>query len=237
MTGCKRKRNSGLAAKRSSLFLRGPAGPVPARERGPARWRLRVGDRGLKKAIDLAVARPLEVTQCGSAAEPTAFSVVMGTALIVSGVLVTVLASVQYMRRIRDLRQGVQTGPEGGYLLPEHGWQDNQASGAADDPLYFLPDRKRVLGRTRISGVSRLTNVHSAHLPGRSLDDAGQHVLLGQLGEHSESGVAILFGITMGRRNPAAPVSFFRNVGSAGTRSLAEAFADGSGISLGRLWA
>jgi putative membrane protein len=53
--------------------------------------------------------RELEVTQSGSPVETTAFSVVLGTALIVSGVLVTVLASVQYMRRIRDLRRGVQT--------------------------------------------------------------------------------------------------------------------------------
>jgi putative membrane protein len=53
--------------------------------------------------------RELEATQSGSPMETTAFSVVLGTALIVSGVLVTVLASVQYMRRIRDLRRGVET--------------------------------------------------------------------------------------------------------------------------------
>ena len=51
----------------------------------------------------------LEAIRSGSLVETTAFSVVLGTALIVSGVLVTVLASVQYMRRIRDLRRGVQT--------------------------------------------------------------------------------------------------------------------------------
>src|SRR5579859_2646206 len=37
------------------------------------------------------------------------FSVVLGTALIVCGVLVTILASLRYMRHIRDLKQGVQT--------------------------------------------------------------------------------------------------------------------------------
>ena len=57
---------------------------------------------------------------------------------------------------------------------------------AGADPLYFLLDGKRVLGRTRLSGVSRLTNVHSPHVPGCSLDDAGQHAVLGQLGQHTE---------------------------------------------------
>jgi uncharacterized YccA/Bax inhibitor family protein len=37
-----------------------------------------------------------------------AFSVVLGTALIVSGVLVTILASFQYMRHIHDLQQGIR---------------------------------------------------------------------------------------------------------------------------------
>jgi putative membrane protein len=53
--------------------------------------------------------RELEATQSGSPAETTAFSVVLGTALIVCGVLVTILASFKYMRRLRDLRQGVRT--------------------------------------------------------------------------------------------------------------------------------
>lgn len=52
--------------------------------------------------------RELEAAQSGSPVETTAFSVFLGTALIVSGVLVTILASFQYMRRIRELQQGVQ---------------------------------------------------------------------------------------------------------------------------------
>src|SRR5580698_6378500 len=53
--------------------------------------------------------RELEAAQSGSPVETTAFSVVLGTALIVSGVVVTILSSFKYMRRIRDLRQGVPT--------------------------------------------------------------------------------------------------------------------------------
>jgi len=53
--------------------------------------------------------RELEATQSGSPVETTAFSVVLGTALIVSGVLVMILASLRYMRRMRELRQGVET--------------------------------------------------------------------------------------------------------------------------------
>jgi glucose uptake protein len=46
---------------------------------------------------------------------------------------------------------------------------------------------------------------------------------------------ALLFGLTMGRTNPAAPVSFFRNLDSAGARSLAEAFVGGMIFNLGNL--
>src|ERR1700691_5525024 len=46
---------------------------------------------------------------------------------------------------------------------------------------------------------------------------------------------ALLFGLTMGRTNPAAPVSFFHNLGSASTRSLVEAFAGGMIFKLGNL--
>ncbi len=53
--------------------------------------------------------RELEATQSGSPVETTSFSVVLGTALIVCGVLVSILASFKYMRRVRDLRQGVRT--------------------------------------------------------------------------------------------------------------------------------
>jgi len=53
--------------------------------------------------------RELEATQSGSPVATTEFSVVLGTALIVCGVLVTILASFKYMRRVRDLREGVQT--------------------------------------------------------------------------------------------------------------------------------
>jgi putative membrane protein len=53
--------------------------------------------------------RELEATESGSPVQTTAFSVVLGTALIVSGVVVTILASLRYIRRIRELRQGIQT--------------------------------------------------------------------------------------------------------------------------------
>jgi glucose uptake protein len=46
---------------------------------------------------------------------------------------------------------------------------------------------------------------------------------------------ALLFGLSLGRTNPAAPVSFFRNLDSAGTRSLVEAFVGGMIFNLGNL--
>jgi hypothetical protein len=46
---------------------------------------------------------------------------------------------------------------------------------------------------------------------------------------------ALLFGLTMGRTNPAAPVSFFHNLDSASARSLIEAFAGGMIFNLGNL--
>jgi len=46
---------------------------------------------------------------------------------------------------------------------------------------------------------------------------------------------ALLFGLTVGRTNPAAPVSFFRNLDSAATRSLVEAFVGGMIFNLGNL--
>jgi len=46
---------------------------------------------------------------------------------------------------------------------------------------------------------------------------------------------AILFGLSLGRTNPAAPVSFFRNLDSASTRSLVEAFIGGMIFNLGNL--
>ena len=46
---------------------------------------------------------------------------------------------------------------------------------------------------------------------------------------------ALLFGLSLGRTNPAAPVSFFRNLDSASTRSLVEAFAGGMIFNLGNL--
>ena len=46
---------------------------------------------------------------------------------------------------------------------------------------------------------------------------------------------ALLFGLTAGRTNPAAPESFFHNLDSASTRSLAEAFAGGVIFNLGNL--
>jgi len=46
---------------------------------------------------------------------------------------------------------------------------------------------------------------------------------------------AILFGVTMGRTNSAAPASFFNNLNSASTRALIEAFAGGMIFNLGNL--
>src|SRR6202050_4546827 len=46
---------------------------------------------------------------------------------------------------------------------------------------------------------------------------------------------ALLFGLTMGRTIPADPASFFRNLGQASTRALAEAFAGGMIFNLGNL--
>jgi glucose uptake protein len=46
---------------------------------------------------------------------------------------------------------------------------------------------------------------------------------------------ALLFGLTLGRTNPAAAASFFHNLDSASTRSLAEAFAGGMIFNLGNL--
>ena len=46
---------------------------------------------------------------------------------------------------------------------------------------------------------------------------------------------ALLFGVTLGRTNPAAPVSFFHNLAGASTRSLVEAFAGGMIFNLGNL--
>jgi len=48
-------------------------------------------------------------------------------------------------------------------------------------------------------------------------------------------GCALLFGLTMGRTNPAAPESFFDNLEHAGSRSLIEAFAGGMIFNLGNL--
>jgi glucose uptake protein len=46
---------------------------------------------------------------------------------------------------------------------------------------------------------------------------------------------SLCFGLTMGRTNPAAPVSFFHNLGSASARSLIEAFVGGAVFNLGNL--
>jgi len=46
---------------------------------------------------------------------------------------------------------------------------------------------------------------------------------------------AILFGVTMGRTNPAAPASFLHNLDSASSRALMEAFAGGMIFNLGNL--
>jgi glucose uptake protein len=46
---------------------------------------------------------------------------------------------------------------------------------------------------------------------------------------------AVLFGLTLGRTNPPAAVSFFHNLGSAGVGSLVEAFVGGIIFNLGNL--
>src|ERR1700677_622466 len=46
---------------------------------------------------------------------------------------------------------------------------------------------------------------------------------------------ALLFGLTAGSTNPAAPVSFFHNLDHASARSLVEAFAGGMIFNLGNL--
>jgi glucose uptake protein len=46
---------------------------------------------------------------------------------------------------------------------------------------------------------------------------------------------ALLFGLTAGRTDPAAPVSFFHNLAGASARSLLEAFAGGMIFNLGNL--
>ena len=46
---------------------------------------------------------------------------------------------------------------------------------------------------------------------------------------------ALLFGLTLGRTNPTASVSFFRNLTTASVRSLVEAFAGGMVFNLGNL--
>lgn len=46
---------------------------------------------------------------------------------------------------------------------------------------------------------------------------------------------AVLFGLIMGRTNPAAPERLFHNLGSASTRSLVEAFVGGMIFDLGNL--
>jgi glucose uptake protein len=46
---------------------------------------------------------------------------------------------------------------------------------------------------------------------------------------------ALVFGLSLGRTNPAASVSFFRNLDSASTRSLVEAFVGGMIFNLGNL--
>jgi glucose uptake protein len=46
---------------------------------------------------------------------------------------------------------------------------------------------------------------------------------------------ALLFGLTLGSRNPAAPDSFFRNLSAASPRSLVEAFFGGVIFNLGNL--
>ena len=51
--------------------------------------------------------RQLGAMRSGSPVQTTAFSVILGTVLIVSGVIVTVVASAQYVTRIRGLQRGV----------------------------------------------------------------------------------------------------------------------------------
>ena len=46
---------------------------------------------------------------------------------------------------------------------------------------------------------------------------------------------ALLFGLTMGRTDPGAPVSFVHNLNSASSRSLGEAFVGGMIFNLGNL--
>src|SRR6202451_4760425 len=46
---------------------------------------------------------------------------------------------------------------------------------------------------------------------------------------------ALLFGLTLGNRNPASPESFFRNLGAASARSLLEAFFGGVIFNVGNL--
>jgi len=53
--------------------------------------------------------RQLEAMRSGSPVQTTAFSVILGTLLIVSGVMVTLVASVQYVGRIRSLQRGAPT--------------------------------------------------------------------------------------------------------------------------------
>src|SRR4051812_42152555 len=53
--------------------------------------------------------RELEATQSGTPVQTTAFSVILGTALITGGVIVTIVSSFQYARRVRELRQGLPT--------------------------------------------------------------------------------------------------------------------------------
>jgi glucose uptake protein len=46
---------------------------------------------------------------------------------------------------------------------------------------------------------------------------------------------SLLFGLTMGRTNPSAPLSFIHNLDSASARSLSEAFVGGMIFNLGNL--
>jgi uncharacterized membrane protein YidH (DUF202 family) len=68
--------------------------------------------------------RELKAMQGRSPMEATACSTVLGTALMVGGVLVTTLASFQDMRPIRDLEHGVQTAspPSRLYYNPPQPW-------------------------------------------------------------------------------------------------------------------
>ena len=51
--------------------------------------------------------RELEAVQSGSPVQTTAFSVFLGTGLIAGGVVVIILSSFQYVRRVRNLRLGL----------------------------------------------------------------------------------------------------------------------------------